>query len=109
MVNKLGELLGLNEGNTLVAFILESVQETVKNYCNIEEIPNELDNTVLRMAIGLYRNEQLGDSSSPLTVKSITEGDTSTSFQVGGNNSFEEGVLKDYKKQLNRFRRVRFK
>lgn len=108
MINKLKKLLGNSVDDTMVEFTLENVQEIVKNYCNITEIPTSLDNTILRMAIDLYRNEQLGDSSNPLVVKSISAGDTSTSFDVGGTTEFTTSLLKDYKKQLNRYRKVVF-
>lgn len=107
---RLKKLLGApdDEDNTLVEFALDNAEETIKNYCNIEVIPKELSITVSRMAMDIYRNEQLGDKSVPMAVKSITEGDTSTSFGTVESSGYAETILKDYKKQLNRFRKVRF-
>lgn len=104
--NTLLKLLGQDVNEDIVSFTLDNVFDTVKNYCNISEIPEALNTTILRMSIDLYRNEQLGDSSNPLVVKSISEGDMSTSFDVGGTTEFATSLLKDYKKQLNRFRKV---
>lgn len=109
-VEKLKALLGVTgeENNLLVEFALEQAEDIVKNYCNIEEIPEELKSTVFRMAAELYRNEQYGETGVPQAVKSISEGDTSTSFGTIETAGYAESLLKDYKKQLNRYRRVVF-
>lgn len=107
---KLKVLLGItpNEKDSQVEFVLETAEETVKNYCHIEEIPEGLSNTVIRMAMDIYRNEQPGESEVPLAVKSISEGDTSTGFGAAESAGYAESVLKDYRGQLNRYRKVVF-
>ena len=63
-------------------FILEDVEQIIKDYCNIKEIPKELNNTVLRMAVDLYRSENLGEEEIPLgSISSISEGDTTVSYR----------------------------
>ena len=89
-------------------FALQDAEETVKNYCNLEEIPKGLEHTVMRMAMDLYRNEQFGDSTVPMAVKSISEGDTSTSFGTIESSGYAQTLLKNYQKQLNRYRKVGF-
>lgn len=108
---KLKSLLGItgDEKDVLVGFAIENAEETVKNYCHIEEVPEGLSNTVIRMAMDIYRKEQPGESETPLAVKSISEGDTSTSFGTPETGGYAESVLKDYKIQLNRYRRVVFR
>ncbi len=112
MLEKLKLLLGItdNARDSILQFTLDDVAETVKNYCNIDSIPDGLSNAVVKMAVDIYRNEQFGDESSPQTVKSISEGDTSTSFEsvVNSDSNYAESLLKDYKKQLNRYRKVGF-
>lgn len=109
-VEKLKVLLGITgeEKDLLVGFALDHANDIVKTYCNIEEIPPALNSTIYRMAAELYRNEQYGDSGIPQAVKSISEGDTSTSFGSAETAGYAGSVLKDYKKQLNRYRKVGF-
>ncbi len=103
-------LLGiLEEGQEpLLEFALRDAEETVKNYCNLEEIPKGLEHTIIRMAMDMYRNEQFGDNTVPMTVKSISEGDTSTSFGTVESSGYAQTLLKNYQKQLNRYRKVEF-
>lgn len=106
----LKRFLGISgeEQDAMLEFILLDIEETVKNYCNLEEVPEGLQHTVLRMAVDVYRNEKPGEDGVPVTVKSISEGDTSTSFGTVETSGYVETVLKDYRKQLNRYRRVVF-
>lgn len=106
----LKSLLGITEEGQepLLEFALRDAEETVKNYCNLEEIPEGLEHTIMRMAMDLYRNEQFGDSAVPMAVKSISEGDTSTSFGIVESSGYAQALLKDYQKQLNRYRKVKF-
>lgn len=90
-------------------FALDDAQDVILNYCNIKELPKALETTAYRMAIDLYRNEAPGEESTPLgTVSSISEGDTSTSFK-SPTSEFKDHLLKDYKAQLRRFRKVTFR
>ncbi len=106
----LKSLLGISEEGQepLLEFALRDAEETVKNYCNLEEIPEGLKHTVIRMAMDICRNEQFGDSAVPMAVKSISEGDASTSFGTVESSGYAQTLLKDYQKQLNRYRKVKF-
>lgn len=108
-VECLKALLGLtdDEKDVLVQFAVENAEETVKNYCNIEEISEGLETTVLRMAADIYRNEVFGSADVPQTVASVTVGDTSTSFKTPA-SEYAGSILKNYKTTLNRYRRVVF-
>lgn len=108
-VEKLKMLLGIEkeEKEPFVAFALDNAEETVKNYCRIEEIPPGLYTTVFRIAADIYRNEQLGSVNTPQNVKSISAGDTSTTFSSFG-TEFSESIMKNYKSVLNRYRRIEF-
>lgn len=111
-ISMLKQLLGFKaedaDKDALVEFAANTAEELVKNYCHMEEIPAGLSNTVQRIAMEIYRNEQPGVSQVPQAVKSVTTGDTSTSFGVVETTGYSESVLKDYKKQLNRYRKVGF-
>jgi len=109
-LNKLKELLGIEvidtSKDTILEFALEDVENIVKDHCNITEIPEGLNTTVIRMAMDLYRNENLGDESIALgSISSISEGDTSTSFRSSA-SEFKDSLLKDYKSRLNIYRKL---
>lgn len=108
-VAKLKALLGIEDESrdVILEFVIADVEETIKNYCHVEEMPDGLQNTGYRMAMDLYRNENIGSGSAAVgSVSSITEGDTSTSFRQYVDDNFKETVLKNYKSSLNRYRKV---
>lgn len=110
-VTKLKKLLGIAVDNTTqdvnLEFILDDVTESILNYCNIKELPSGLTNTAYRMAIDLYRCENIGEEDAPLgVVTAIKEGDTQTNFNKAVDDNFKDTVLKNYYSQLNRYRKV---
>ena len=109
-IDKAKKLLGIkdDEQDVLVEFALDNASEIIKNYCNIKSVPAELNLTLIRMGVDLYRNEKLGSSDVPQNVTGVTIGDTSTSFG-DISSDYSETVLKNYAKVLNRYRKVVFK
>lgn len=109
---KLKALLGIEDDSkdVILEFVIADVEETIKNYCHVEEMPDGLVNTEYRMAMDLYRNENIGSETAAAgAVSSISEGDTSTSFQQYVDANFKDTVLKNYKSSLNRYRKVAWK
>lgn len=108
-LKKLKGLLGLPGGDesqdAVLQFIMEDIEETIRNYCHLKEVPAGLVSTSYRMAIDLYRYDRPGDADVPVRVASISEGDTSTSF-TGAADALSGGILKDYQGQLNRYRKL---
>lgn len=108
-LKKFKGLLGISETDTSqdvpLQFVLDDMEETVKNYCNLDTVPEGLVNTVYRMAIDLYRYDHPGEAGAPVTVASISEGDTSTSFSSTV-DVLAGSILKDYQGQLNRYRKI---
>ena len=106
------ELLGSPDdvSDAVVTLALESAQEIIQNYCNIVEIPNGLHSTLIRMAVDICRNEEYGSSDGGNgVVKSLTEGDTSISYgDTAVTTAYAQGLLKDYRKSLNAYRRLRW-
>lgn len=112
MIEKLKVLAGVSEEDTsqdvFLQFALDEASETILNYCNLEEVPDGLQSTLVRMALEYYRNQNLGSvDETQGTVRTISEGDTSISFS--GSGEFGKGPLSDYKGQLNRYRVVNWK
>ncbi|WP_182185556.1 phage head-tail connector protein [Pectinatus frisingensis] len=108
--DKLKSLLGIELADTsrdnILEFIIDDVIENVINYCNIEELPSGLEHTAYRMAIDLYRNENVGNEESAAAVSSIEEGDTTVQFRKSVDEDFKNTLLKNYIPQLNRYRRI---
>ena len=107
-LEKLKLLLGITEDSKdiILQFIIADVEESIMNFCNIEEVSEVLYMTAYIMAIDLYRNENLGDESNPLgSISSISEGDTSTSFRSNA-TEFKDSLLKNYKAQLIKYRKL---
>ena len=111
-LEKLKALLGINEQDSTqdiqLQFILDDVQETILNYCNLEEFPQGLTHTAYRMAIDLYRYERPGEGDAPMMVTSVSEGDTSTGFG-NASDALQGGILKNYQARLNRYRRLKWR
>ncbi|WP_282804574.1 phage head-tail connector protein [Clostridium tetani] len=104
----LKDILGIkgNDKDITLQFVLSDVKQIIKNYCHVKEVPEELNTTALKMAIDLYRNQNLGEEETPLgSISSITEGDTSISYRSNA-AEFKDRLLNDYKAQLNKYRKL---
>lgn len=110
-LEKLKSLLGIPAEDTScdipLQFVMDDVEETILNYCHLDELPAGLKNTACRMAIDLYRHDRPGEGSAPVAVSSISEGDTSTSFTSAA-DALQGGILKNYRAQLNGCRKLRW-
>ena len=110
-LERLKALLGIQPEETgkdaVLAFVLDAVQEPILNYCNLDELQEGLIHTAYRMAVDLYRYEHPGEAAAPVMVKSISEGDTSTSFG-DASEILKDSILKNYRAQLNRYRKLRW-
>lgn len=109
-LEKLKQLLGITDDTKdfILEFALEKAEDTIKNYCNIKELPVELNNIVLSMAMELYRIENFGNEEEGKDVKSIQVGDTTTTFETSKDMNIAEELLKDYKAQLAPYRKVKW-
>lgn len=109
-LEKLKQLLGIEDDSKdfILEFAIERVENTIKNYCNIKEIPTELNNTVISMVMELYRAENFGSEEEGKEIKSIQVGDTTTTFETNKKIDMSKELLKDYKAQLDPFRKLRW-
>ena len=111
-IGMLKSLTGRSFCEDVYHFAADTAEEIVKNYCNIEKIPDGLTNTTVRIAADILRREQYGKHGGelPTAVSSIAVGDTSTSFSVISalSDSDISSIVSGYIKQLNRYRRVAF-
>lgn len=110
-LTKLKGLLGISldetAKNDVLQFIIDDVEGKVLDYCHIEEIPKRLETTCYRMAIDIYKNESIGQEDDNLQTKSISEGDTSVSFEKRKyDDGYIDSIVKSYIPQLNKYRKL---
>jgi hypothetical protein len=84
----------------VLGFIIDKVENHIKNSCNILEIPDGLYQVAVDMAVGNFLFEKKAVSADSLAgidlsavVKQIQEGDTSVSFALGEGSKTPEQRL----------------
>lgn len=93
-LNSLGYVV-LDSDTILIEFAINGIEQYIKNFCNITEIPTELYYVAVDMAAGtlLKTKSSIGESVCDNIdfeagrVNSITEGDVSISYGYDGNTS----------------------
>lgn len=106
-LGKLKQLLGITgtDQDAVLQFCIDSITETITSYCHVDTIPGGAMNTAYRMAMDLYRNENLGSPNADNgLIASITEGDTAVSYKE--NTDYTQSLLKHYRAQLSRYRKL---
>lgn len=108
------ELLSLVKANLKIAddsrdlIINDTIQEVI-NYCNLKELPIELEPFVRKKVQSIINYELENGTSSVFDIKSIKEGDTSITYNVDDKISKDTiyGLSEINKKALQSFRRTR--
>lgn len=108
LVSSIKKLVGeqLTDNTFYFEFTVDKVLNMVCDYCNIDTVPDGLETTVLSMCVDIYRTENYGNAEEKSTVKSVSEGDVSVSYAPACSNNPSTEFLKDYKSQLNKYRKV---
>lgn len=129
MIDKVKEqLLALNytlveNDDIILKFTLEKTESYIKNYCNILEIPEELNSVVIDMTMAnfLMAKKSIATSSesesntivdTPSVIQSIHEGDTTITYATNTNEATPEqksqeylnGLIENAEKQLIKYR-----
>lgn len=88
--------------------INDTIQEAM-NYCNLTELPAELEPFIRKKVKSIINYEAENGTTSVFDVKSIKEGDTSITYNVDDKASKETiyGLSDRDKKTLQQFRRTR--
>ena len=106
-----------------IQLAINEVEEVIKNYCNIDTIPDALKFTWANMSVDLVRYQYESNISADDVLAGIDTSDVSnlkigdTQIALQGNNSERGKTLKSHrpnldqivmnnKEQLNRFRRM---
>jgi DNA helicase TIP49 (TBP-interacting protein) len=104
----------------MIGFAMQKVENTIKNECNISEIPDGLIHTAVDMACGefLFVKKQtgqleLGDLDLTGAVSSIKEGDTQVNFSSDESDSdkvdsFLNYLMNSGKGELVCYRKIRW-
>jgi hypothetical protein len=115
--------LTISPEDPLISFVLQTVEEQVKNATNQEEVPEGLHHAVVEMAAGKFMALKKGsgqldgfDIDLDAAVKQIQEGDTNTVFAIGEGCLTPEArldalislLLTDRSDQFARYRRLRW-
>lgn len=117
----------------LLKITVDEIEQTILNYCNINEIPKELTYTFANMVVDLFRYEDEFIKATTVSVEgeeeeaepdvntgninSIRVGDTTITFGSGSDTSTYnknlrshqanlDTVVLDYESQLKKFRRL---
>lgn len=95
-VIELIELFGIriSTDDFYLAFAVESTIQDILNFCNLKEIPVELEHVIVRRVLAKILDFKLQTSDADSIniekgIKSITEGDVSISYDT----SLDRGVL----------------
>ena len=88
--------------------ISDVIQEVI-NFCHLSELPIELEPFVRKKVQGIINYEAENGTTSVFDVKSIKEGDATTTYNVDEKTSKETiyGLSDRDKKTLQSFRRLR--
>lgn len=96
----------------LLGFTVSLVEDSIKNYCNLPEVPPELQNTAAAMVVDAWRQHQFGQAALEAQEKGVSRGDTSFSFATPAEQMqaivANPGFTQDYRAQLNQFRKLRW-
>ncbi len=89
--------------------IISDVIQEAKNYCNLKELPLELEPFIRKKVRTIIAYENENGENSVFDVKSIKEGDTSITYNVDENFNRDTiyGLSELDKKALRTFRRTR--
>lgn len=50
------EVFGINENWNVLNFFVDKAKDAIKEYCNIDELPEKLNNSVVELGYHYYRN-----------------------------------------------------
>lgn len=95
--------------DVLQDYIAET-EMAIKNYCNIEEVPEQLKFTWANMSFDLIMGTQASAADDAPTgdVKSLQVGDTKIDFGAKAHNINLDTITLNYKDQLTRYRKVKW-
>ena len=108
------ELVELVKTNLKIAdttkdLIIKDVIQDALNYCNLTELPVEVEPFIRKKVQSIINYEAENGTTSVFDIKSVKEGDTSITYNVDDKTSKETiyGLSDRDKKSLQQYRRTR--
>lgn len=101
----------LGQASDSYEIIVEFAADKVLNYCNRNDLPDPLVSTVASIASDMFK-DGFGNTEDTQEVSSMSEGDTSISFQTSkknsasGQNPGADIYLAPYISSLKRYRKM---
>ena len=98
----------------LICLAIEEAEQVIKNYCNISEVPEQLNFTWANMACDIVKSYNAEETGEPVNggPASVSMGDTTVSVsnsQSGTGHVVDlDGLIQNYKEQLQKFRRIKW-
>lgn len=109
VIKRLGQLgyEVIIDDNDTIDFELTTILNYVKNYCNITDIPEILDNRIIDRVCGAFLFNQknagkLEGFNYETAIKQLKEGDTTVQYAVGQGEDTPENRFDNLVKQLER-------
>lgn len=98
----------LNISDTSRDLTIEDVIQEVLNYCNLNELPRELEPFIRKKVKTIMAYEKENGSDSVFDIKTIKEGDTSITYNTDEvSRETIYGLSENDKLVLRKFRRIR--
>lgn len=94
----------ITESQRLLALV--EIEQMIKNYCDIDAVPEALYFTWANMTADLLRSAS-GEESDE-AVSSIKVGDTTVDFRKDAHKERVNAVILNYRQQLQDFRRIQW-
>ena len=111
-LERLKLILGIegSDQDALLSFLLQSTERKILNYCNINELPAELEDVLIEITSDAYRARQREMDEGK--VAQVNIGDTTIQYSESNFNLMTGAggtdFLKNYKAQLSRYRKLRW-
>lgn len=116
ILQKLSILIGgILEDEGTISLVLDILLQKIKNYCNRDDIPSDLELVIVEMLRDYYKSlhqdSTKGDLENTGEIKAVTRGKTRIEYNVSSNNTINkvssiDDLLLNYKKQLIRFKKI---
>lgn len=74
--------LGTEMDTEIISINLKSIYALACRYCHLKELPEELNSTIVQMAVSRYRSQPIKTVEEKQTVASLSDGQQSVSFRA---------------------------
>lgn len=98
------EIKNIQCSDEVINLYVEKARAYIKRYCNIEDIPDELEYLIVEMVVKLIENKYESTEGNK-EIKSKTMGDTSITYNTVSRKEYTyEEILSQFSSELNNYR-----